>query len=137
MKSIHPGPINYVYLTTGMRGRPRRLTTTGWQEIIIHRDIWLNSQVQTILYSINYLSLYTNPSSISSFLSLGFIDIYGWIILYFGRTVLCIVRCFLYPLDANSKLPSPRCDKRMCLQTSPNISWGIKSLPCLTATDLY
>lgn len=41
------GPINSLFLTTGMRGRPRKATTTGWQEILNLKRV----QVQNILYT--------------------------------------------------------------------------------------
>ena len=64
--------------------------------------------------------------------NLGTVDILGWIVLRGGR---CPVsrRTFSnilgpYPLDASSISPSFRYDNQNCLQTLPDVPWGMKLL---------
>lgn len=78
------------------------------------------------------------PSPMSGFVSLGTIDVIGWIILC-CRGLSCALYMFsdipgFYPLDADSNLPQLWHQK--CLQTVWNVPWGT-NLPCLRTTALH
>lgn len=61
------------------------------------------------------------------FLGLSTIDILGWVVLYYGRAVLYIVRCLgetldLYQVDTSRTLLPPSHNNQRCLQTLSNSS---------------